>query len=82
LASRRTHQIGQFGKSIFNHGPTASKSGSISVKLSDGWIMTPPNGSLDDPDSPAMSRLDVAGKLMSGKEPIKDAFFHRDVRDE
>jgi len=47
------------------------------VKLSDGWLMTPPNRSLGDLDPPAMSRLDAAGKLMSGKEPIKDAFFHR-----
>ena len=72
-----TNRIVRFGKSIFDRGLTAGTSGNISVKIGDGWLMTPTNSSLGDLDPAAMSRLDAAGKLVSGNNPTKEAFLHR-----
>ena len=70
-------RIARFGKSIFDRGLTAGTSGNISVKLGDGWLMTPTNSSLGELDPAALSRLDDAGKLRSGGQPTKESFLHR-----
>lgn len=75
--TKTTDQIVRFGKSIFDRGLTAGTSGNISVKVDDGWLMTPTNSSLGDLDPAAMSRLDSAGKLIAGSSPTKEAFLHR-----
>lgn len=72
-----TDRIVRFGKSIFDRGLTAGTSGNISVKVGDGWLMTPTNSSLGELDPAAMSRLDTNGKLVSGDNPTKEAFLHR-----
>ena len=69
--------ITRFGKSIFHRRLTAGTSGNISMKVDDGWSMTPTNSSLGDLDPATMSRLDMNGKLIGGKEPTKEAFLHR-----
>lgn len=69
--------ITRFGKSIFDRRLTAGTSGNISMKVDDGWSMTPTNSSLGDLDPATMSRLDTHGKLIGGKEPTKEAFLHR-----
>jgi ribulose-5-phosphate 4-epimerase/fuculose-1-phosphate aldolase len=74
-------RIAAFGKSIFDRGLTAGTSGNISMKVDGGWIMTPTNSSLGDLDPALMSRLDDNGKLVSGKEPTKEAFLHRAMYD-
>ena len=74
-------RIAAFGKSIFDRGLTAGTSGNISVKVEDGWIMTPTNSSLGDLDPALMSRLDGNGKLVGGKQPTKEAFLHRAMYD-
>ncbi|MCK6452055.1 MAG: aldolase [Alphaproteobacteria bacterium] len=70
-------RIARFGKSIFDRGLTAGTSGNISVKLDDGWLMTPTNASLGDLDPGRLSRLDGGGKLVSGGQPTKESFLHR-----
>ncbi len=75
--SQAAERISRFGKSIFDRGLTAGTSGNISVKIADGWLMTPTNSSLGDLDPATMSRLDAYGKLTAGNEPTKEAFLHR-----
>lgn len=70
-------RIAQFGKSIFDRGLTAGTSGNISVKVSDGWLMTPTNSSLGSLEPATLSRLGSDGKLVSGGQPTKEAFLHR-----
>jgi 3-dehydro-4-phosphotetronate decarboxylase len=70
-------KIAQYGKSIFDRGLTAGTSGNISVKVDNGWLMTPTNSSLGDLDPAALSRLGADGKLISGGAPTKEAFLHR-----
>jgi 3-dehydro-4-phosphotetronate decarboxylase len=75
--SQTAERISRFGKSIFDRGLTAGTSGNISVRIADGWLMTPTNSSLGDLDPATMSRLDADGKLTAGHEPTKEAFLHR-----
>lgn len=70
-------RIARFGKSIFDRGLTAGTSGNISVRLSDGWLMTPTNSSLGDLDPGALSRLGDDGRLIAGGQPTKESFLHR-----
>jgi ribulose-5-phosphate 4-epimerase/fuculose-1-phosphate aldolase len=70
-------RIARFGKSIFDRGLTAGTSGNISVKVSEGWLMTPTNSSLGELDPGMLSRLGTDGRLMSGGQPTKEAFLHR-----
>jgi ribulose-5-phosphate 4-epimerase/fuculose-1-phosphate aldolase len=74
--------ICEIGASIFSRGLTAGSSGNISVKTEDGWLMTPTNASLGRLDPVRLSKLDPAGKLISGDAPTKESFLHRVMYEE
>ena len=74
---RQREQIVDFGKSLFERGLTAGSSGNLSVRLSDGWLLTPTNASLGRLDPAQLSKLAWDGKLLSGAPPSKEAFLHR-----
>jgi len=74
-------QIVLFGKSIYDRGLTHGSTGNISVRLDDGWLMTPTNSSLGWLDPAALSKLDGDGALISGGAPTKESFLHRAVYD-
>ena len=63
--------------SMFTRGLTFGSSGNISVRLDDGWLMTPTGSSLGDLDPARLSRLDSEGRLISGDPPTKESFLHR-----
>jgi len=65
-----------FGRSIFDRGLTFGSSGNISVRLDDGWLMTPTNASLGRLDPARLARLDGEGRLVSGDAPTKESFLH------
>jgi ribulose-5-phosphate 4-epimerase/fuculose-1-phosphate aldolase len=69
-------QIVRFGKSIFDRGLTAGSSGNISVRVDDGWLMTPTGSSLGSLDPARISRLDDKGKHVGGDAPTKESFLH------
>ncbi len=69
-------EICTFGRSMFDRGLTFGSSGNISVRVDDGWLMTPTNASLGRLDPAALSKLDVQGKLITGAAPTKEAFLH------
>lgn len=75
--SRQRELIVDFGKSLFERGLTAGSSGNLSVRLSDGWLLTPTNASLGRLDPAQLSKLDWDGNLISGAPPSKEAFLHR-----
>jgi len=68
--------IADFGKSIFDRGLTAGSSGNISVRLDDGWLLTPTNACLGRLDPARISKLDYDGRLLSGDPPSKEAPLH------
>jgi ribulose-5-phosphate 4-epimerase/fuculose-1-phosphate aldolase len=75
--SRQREEIVEFGQSLFQRGLTAGSSGNLSVRLDDGWLLTPTNASLGRLDPARISKLDWEGKHVSGDQPSKEAFLHR-----
>ncbi len=69
-------RIAGMAKSLFDRGLTFGSTGNISVRLDDGWLMTPTGSSMGDLDPGRISRLDAAGALVSGDAPTKEAFLH------
>ena len=72
-------QISLYGKSLFDRGLTIGSSGNISVRVDDGWLMTPTNACLGRLDPAAISKLDTGGNHVSGDAPTKEGFLHRAV---
>jgi 3-dehydro-4-phosphotetronate decarboxylase len=67
----------RLGASLFARGLTFGSAGNISVRLDDGWLMTPTNVSLGRLDPAALAKLDADGRLVSGDPPTKETFLHR-----
>lgn len=72
-------QIALYGQSLFDRGLTMGSSGNISVRVEDGWLMTPTNACLGRLDPAKISKLDREGKHISGDPPTKEGFLHRAV---
>ncbi len=70
-------QIVAFGRSLFERGLSAGSSGNISVRLDDGWLLTPTNACLGRLDPARLAKLDWTGRAVSGDAPSKEAFLHR-----
>jgi 3-dehydro-4-phosphotetronate decarboxylase len=70
------------GRSLFDRGLAAGSSGNISTRLDDGWLLTPTDSCLGQLDPARLSKLDWAGKLLSGDPPSKEAFLHRAIYSE
>ena len=65
------------GKMLHDRGLATGSSGNISVRLDDGWLLTPTNASLGALDPARLSKLDWNGNLLSGDAASKEAFLHR-----
>ena len=75
-------EIVEFGRSIFERGLTAGSSGNISVRIDDGWLLTPTNACLGNLDPARLAKLDWQGRSISGDTPSKEAFLHRSLYEE
>jgi ribulose-5-phosphate 4-epimerase/fuculose-1-phosphate aldolase len=80
--ARLREAICRLGASIFARGLTAGSSGNISVRLDDGFLMTPTNVSLGGLDPARLAKLDAAGNPVSGDAPTKESFLHRAMYEE
>ena len=80
--NRLREHIAVLGRSIFERGLTAGSSGNISVRLDDGWLLTPTNASLGSLDPARIAKLDWTGALIDGDPPSKEAFLHRAMYEE
>jgi ribulose-5-phosphate 4-epimerase/fuculose-1-phosphate aldolase len=80
--NRLRETIVTFGRSLFDRGLTAGSSGNISVRLNEGWLLTPTNACLGRLDPGQLSKLDWQGNLLSGDPPSKEAFLHRALYEE
>ena len=69
--------IAKLAKSMFERGLTVGSSGNISVRLDDGWLMTPTGSSFGDLDPARLSRLGPQGELLGGDKPTKETFLHQ-----
>ncbi len=80
--AKEREAICAIGASIFMRGLTAGSSGNISLRVEDGWLMTPTNASLGRLDPARLAKLDRDGRLVAGDPPTKESFLHRVMYDE
>jgi ribulose-5-phosphate 4-epimerase/fuculose-1-phosphate aldolase len=68
----------EYGHSLFVRGYSCGTSGNLSVRLPDhdGYLMSPTNVSLGRLTAGTISRLDAAGRHISGAPPTKEAWLH------
>ena len=69
-------QIVETGLNLYRRGLSPGSSGNISVRMEDGWLVTPTNSSLGNLNPGNLSKLDWDGNLLSGEKPSKEAFLH------
>ena len=74
--NRARDEIAKLAKSIYERGLTFGSSGNISVRLDDGWLMTPTGVSMGEIDPARIAKLDADGKHVSGDKPTKETFLH------
>jgi ribulose-5-phosphate 4-epimerase/fuculose-1-phosphate aldolase len=77
--SKLREEICTLGKSMFDRGLTVGSSGNISVRLDDGWLMTPTNSCLGRLDPAKLSKVDAKGDLLSGDKQTKESFLHLSI---
>jgi ribulose-5-phosphate 4-epimerase/fuculose-1-phosphate aldolase len=63
--------------SLFARGFSVGSAGNISVRLADGYLVTPTNSSLGRLDPERLARLDPEFRHRGGDKPSKEVFMHR-----
>jgi len=69
-------EIALLAKSMYERGLTFGSSGNISVRIDDGWLMTPTGVSMAEIDPARIAKLDAKGQHISGDKPTKETFLH------
>lgn len=80
--ARLRERIVEIGRSIFQRGLTAGSSGNISVRVDDGWLLTPTDSCLGELDPARIAKLDWDGRHLGGDKPSKESFLHRAMYEE
>lgn len=75
-------EIARLAKSMFDRGLTFGTSGNISIRLDDGWLMTPTGSTMGNIDPALISKLDNDGRHLSGERPTKENFLHMAMYEE
>jgi 3-dehydro-4-phosphotetronate decarboxylase len=69
--------LAELAGSLFARGFSVGSAGNISVRLPDGYLITPTNSSLGRLDPACLSRLDSDFRHIGGDRPSKEVFMHR-----
>ncbi len=69
--------IAVHGRLLFGRGFSVGSAGNISVRLPDGFLITPTNSCLGRLDPQRISKLDREYRHVSGDKPSKEVFMHR-----
>ncbi len=77
--SRIREEICAVGASLYNRGYTVGAAGNISARLDDGWLITPTDACLGRLDPAELSKVDAAGRHVSGSKPSKTLELHRGI---
>jgi ribulose-5-phosphate 4-epimerase/fuculose-1-phosphate aldolase len=68
--------LSRFAASLFQRGYAVGSAGNISVRVADGFLITPTNSCLGFLDPARISKLDCRGRHVSGDPPSKEVFLH------
>jgi ribulose-5-phosphate 4-epimerase/fuculose-1-phosphate aldolase len=77
--SQAREEICRVGKSLFERGYVHATSGNISVRLDDGFLITPTDACLGFLDPATLARMDAAGHQLSGAPASKTLTLHREI---
>ena len=80
--SRARERIATLARSMFQRGLTFGATGNLSVKLEDGWLMTPTGVSMGELDPARLAKLDATGRHVAGDTPTKETFLHTAMYEE
>lgn len=79
--SQAREEICRVGRSLFERGYVHASAGNISVKLDDGFLITPTDACLGTLDPARLARLDAAGQQTGGDRASKTLALHRRIYD-
>ncbi len=77
--NRAREEICRIGKSLFDRGYVHATAGNISVRLDDGFLITPTDACLGLLDPAQLARLDAGGKQLSGERASKTIALHAGI---
>ena len=72
-------EICRVGRSLFERGYVHATAGNISVRLDDGFLITPTDACLGFLDPARLAKLDVQGQQVSGDKGSKTIALHRQI---
>jgi ribulose-5-phosphate 4-epimerase/fuculose-1-phosphate aldolase len=72
-------EICRVGKSLFERGYLHATAGNISVRLDDGYLITPTDACLGFLDPSRLARLDAEGEQIDGDRASKTLALHRRI---
>jgi 3-dehydro-4-phosphotetronate decarboxylase len=67
------------GRSLFERGYVHASAGNISVRLDDGFLITPTDACLGFLDPAALARVDAEGRQTAGERASKTLALHRRI---
>lgn len=72
-------EICRVGRSLFERGYVHATAGNISVRMPDGYLITPTDACLGTLDPARLARLDAQGQQLSGDKGSKTLALHRRI---
>ena len=69
-------EICRIGRSLFERGYVHATAGNISVRLDDGFLITPTDACLGFLDPARLARVDASGQQTSGDQASKTLALH------
>jgi ribulose-5-phosphate 4-epimerase/fuculose-1-phosphate aldolase len=79
--SQARDEICRVGKSLFERGYVHATAGNISVRLDDGYLITPTDACLGFLQPDQLARVDLQGRQTSGDLASKTLALHRKIYD-
>ena len=72
-------EVCRVGRSLFDRGYVHATAGNISVRLADGFLITPTDACLGFLDPARLARVDAQGQQVSGERASKTLALHRRI---
>lgn len=77
--SQAREAICRIGQSLFARGYVHATAGNISVRLDDGFLITPTDACLGRLDPAGLARVDTDGQFQGPARPSKTLVLHREI---
>jgi ribulose-5-phosphate 4-epimerase/fuculose-1-phosphate aldolase len=77
--SQLREEICRVGRSLFDRGYVHATAGNISVRLDDGFLITPTDACLGFLEPDTLARMDASGQQLGGAQASKTLVLHRRI---